>query len=270
MRDWCVKLKFGASFRPQLIGGTMLVDISARPWHKEFSPEDLAILQLAIPTSIHNAQTRSARAHVAWEDPDGDQHVYGAGMARAVQKELKSLIGGLDSFREVSVEGTSRKLLFVGDILVFPIRIGPKMPRNIRHVRIPYMPDARRDMFKVAGISKYDGPTLFDDLTVDEVEEAAKIGDALARLAGEIGRESLVVVYYSSSSHGVGSIYWAPAKLSGRNYLDFAEPESLTFVAQPSARAAQPAKTSTTAKTFADGQRPRTVAKLRIPTKDSP
>lgn len=121
--------------------------------------------------------------------------------------------------------------------------------------------------FRVAGMGKYDGPTLFDVLGDDEVEDAGTISDAFKRLSDEMGRESLLVVYYSSFPDGVGSIYWAPAKLSGKNYLDFTDPESLTFVTEPSRRAAPSTGTSTTAKVFADGQRPRTSAKLRIPVK---
>ena len=248
----------------------MIVDISARRWHQEFSTEDLAVLHEAIPSAIQRAQARSSRAHLAWEDPDGDHHVYGAGMARAAQKELKDLLRDLPSFREQLVEGTARKLLFVGDTMIFPIRVGKKMPRNILHVRVSYMPDGRRNIFTVAGMSKYDGPALFDVLSDEEAEEAAKIGDAFQRLASEVGRESLIVVYYSSVPDGVGSIYWAPAKLSGKNYLDFTDPESLTFATQPSARVTAATPASKAAKTFADGQRPRTSAKLRIPSKDSP
>lgn len=247
----------------------MIVNISARRWHQEFSAEDLAVLHEAIPGAIQRAQARSSRAHLAWDDPDGDQHVYGAGMARATQKELKELLRDLPQFREHSVEGTIRKLLFVGDTMIFPIRVGKKMPRNILHVRIPYMPDGRRALFEVAGMSKYDGATLFDVVRDEEAEEAANISDAFNRLASEVGRESLIVVYYSSVPDGVGSILWAPAKLSGKNYLDFTDPESLTFVAQPSSRVATATPVLIAPKAFADGQRPRTSAKLRIQSKDS-
>jgi hypothetical protein len=61
---------------------------------------------------------------------------------------------------------------------------------------------------------------------------------------------------------GVGAIYWAPARLGSGKYLDFIEPERLVYTRPPALAAIERIERST-AKTFADGTRPRTPAKLR-------
>ena len=237
-------------------------EFPARAWHTEFAPPDLETVRNAIPAAINESQTRSARAHLAYDDPDGDQHVYGAGMARGVQKELAGMLSGLPSFRRSTIDGTPRELLFVGPILLFPIRIGKKMPRNIRHVRIPYLPDVRKGLFAKAGMHKYDEPGLFDADPKDPT--SAKVEDAINYIAG-IERDSLIVPYYSSTPDGVGSIYWAPAKLAGKNYLEFSDPESLTYASLPSVASSAKVSIRTAVSTFADGSRPRTPTKLRRP-----
>lgn len=239
-----------------------MIEFPTRSWHTEFAPPDLETVRNAIPAAINESQTRSTRAHLAYDDPDGDQHVYGAGMARGVQKELARMLSGLPSFRRATIDGTPRELLFIGRILLFPIRVGKKMPRNIRRVRIPYLPDGRRSVFAKAGMHKYDEPGLFD---ADPTEpRSAKVEDVINYIAG-IERDSLIVPYYSSTPDGVGSIYWAPARLAGRNYLEFSDPESLTYVSRPSVTRAIKVPSRTAASTFADGTRPRTLTKLRGP-----
>lgn len=239
----------------------MLDSIQTRTWHAQFAPDDLAFLRAAIPAAIQLSQDRCARAHAAWDDPDGAQHVYGAGMGISVQKELRSQLSTRPSFREVTVKGTSRKLMYLGDAMLFPLRIAKKMPRDHRHVRIGYMPDARRELFQVASVSKYQQPSLFE-VVAPVANEAADLSDALKMLARRVGRESLFVPYYSSVPDGVGSIYWAPARLSGEKYLDFDDPEPLTFVA--SAVVARTPSQARRGETFADGTRPPTPTKLRV------
>lgn len=231
-----------------------------RAWHDDFAPGDLDHLRLAIPDAVEDGQRRSGAAHVAYADADGDQFVYGAGMSRAVYKRLGVNLASLDSFHTETVDGTRRQLMFVGRFLIFPIRVGKRMPKNINHVRISYLPDDRRDMFAAASVHKFDPPSLF---TVENTEEteAATLDDARARLR-VIGAESLIVPFYSSGPDGVGSIYWAPAKTSEGKYLDFIDPERLTYSRSPVVLESQkPAHHKAAA--FADGARPRTPAKLR-------
>ena len=87
-------------------------------WRSEFQPTELAALREGIPTAIQRSQDRSARAQTAYDDPDGDQDVYGAGMARGVQKELRALLSDLPSYREAKVPTTRRMLTFVGLSLI--------------------------------------------------------------------------------------------------------------------------------------------------------
>lgn len=231
------------------------------PWHGEFTPDEFAVVRAAIPAAVHASQQRSARAHIEYGDPDGDQYVYGAGMSRGVQKELARGLAGLACFRVETVKGTTRKLMFVGEKLIFPIRVGTKMPRNHRRVRIPYMPDVHRDLFAASSVTKYDEPGLFEIPADTDGDETARLEDALGYLANTVSKESLFVPYYSSTPDGVGSLYWAPAKLSGKNYLQFSDPERLAYMTTAVDVPKISAKSQV--QTFADGQRPRTSARLR-------
>lgn len=234
----------------------------ARPWHGEFADKTLSAARDAIPLGIHRSQTRSANAHAAYGDKDGDRYVYGAGMSRGVYKELVELLGGVDGFREIEVEGSRRKLIAIGDVHLYPLRVGPKMPRNHMRVRVQYMPEQRQKMFRESDTTKFDEPGLFDHLASPTSDEHASISEAFAHQDRVDARKPLVVIYYSCTPAGVGSIYWAPAKLSGTHYLEFVSPESLTYVVEPQLDSNELA-TKLVTKTFADGTRPRTVAKLR-------
>jgi hypothetical protein len=238
----------------------MIESLIARPWHAEFSGEELVQIREAIPAAVHAGHVRSAKAHVEYADPDGDQYVYGAGMSRGVGKELEARLQHLPSFHRVTVDGTSRRLMLVGDVLLFPIRVGKKMPRNHHHVRIAYLPDVRRGIFAAAGMTKYE-ETPLEGIDMPSDEKPPTQDDALKHIAG-VAPESLIVPYYSCDPHGVGSIYWAPASLSGR-YLNFSEPERLAFVTMPSQTETSERAKASARKSFADGQRPRTETKLR-------
>lgn len=240
----------------------------ARLWHGEFTDESLSAVRHAIPLGIQRSQTRSANAHTAYGDKDGDRHVYGAGMSRGVYKELVELLSEVPGFREVEVEGSRRKLIAIDNVHLYPLRIGAKMPRNHKRVRISYMPEQRQEMFRRSSMTKFDEPALFDDLHSLAPDEPASISEALAHQDRIDERKALVVAYYSCTPAGVGSIYWAPAKLSGTHYLEFAAPESLTYVVESESSTAQSATRVVASKTFADGTRPRTATKLRIPPKD--
>ncbi len=92
-------------------------------------------MRTAIKASIRVGHERSSRAQTEYADPDNDQDVYGAGMARAVQKEMSSRLASLDSYREEFTPGSRRKLMFVGGALIFPHRVGKWMPRNHQRIR---------------------------------------------------------------------------------------------------------------------------------------
>lgn len=229
-------------------------------WRAEFSDEDLTVLRVAIPNAIHQSQERSARAHTEYADPDGDQDVYGHGMAIGAQKELRALLSALPSYREEHVSGTRRALTYVGDTLVFLQRVGKKMPRNHRRFRLPYLPEGRRELLSKTSNVKYIEPGLFD-LPQEEPDETANLSDVLD-LAQDLNRPvTLFVPYYSSTPFSVGSMFWAPARLQGR-YLEFTDPERLTYQRPPVAKETRRQKPRPTGG-FAEGERPRTSAKLR-------
>lgn len=230
-----------------------------RDWREEFSDDELAAIRSAIPTAIHASQERSARAHTEYADPDGDQDVYGVGMSRGAQKELQTALKGLDSYREQRVQGTRRTLTFVGDSLLFLQRVGKKMPRNHRRFRLSYLPEQRREMLEKTSNFKYTEPGLFEP-PQGEGDEAASLSDVLD-IVGDVGRVTLFVPYYSSTPFSVGSMFWAPARLRGR-YLEFTDPERLTYVKEPAAKQNKRAAPRPAAG-FAERDRPRTSAKLR-------
>lgn len=240
----------------------------ARPWHSGFTEESLAVLRRAIPLSIQRSQNRSANAHTSYGDKDGEKYVYGAGMSRGVNKELVKILCEVPSFREVEVEGSRRKLMAIDNIHLYPLRIGERMPRNHRRVRIPYMPVPRQKMFGRSNTAKFDDPALFNYLPSLSPDEPANLSEALAHQDPHEEHKALIVAYYSSTPAGIGSIHWAPAKLSGTHYLEFLSPESLTYVVEAKSSTAQSTTSRIASKTFADGTRPRTAAKLRITPKD--
>lgn len=234
---------------------------SQHDWHSEFAPDDLRMIRSAIPESIQACQVRTSRAQTEYADPDGDQDVYGAGMARGTQKELGSRLSTLGSYREEQVAGSRRKLTYVGNALVFLHRVGKRMPRNHHQVRLNYLPDNRRELLIQNSNRKYVAPALFD-LEAEQAAEVATLADAVAALEKANRTATLFVPYYSSTATGVGSIYWAPARLSGR-YLEFTSPESLTFERIP-ASAETSSSTAKSAKPgFASVERPTTNVRLR-------
>jgi hypothetical protein len=230
-------------------------------WHSEFADGDLGVLRSAIPQAVQASQVRASRAQAEYADPDGDQDVYGAGMARGVQKELASRLTSLDSYREELVAGSRRKLTFVGEALVFPHRVGKQMPRNHLRVRLNYLPESRRDLLTRTSNHKYAEPALFD-IEAEQDSETATLADAVAALTEANRTETLFVPYYSSTAAGVGSIYWAPARLNGR-YLEFTSPERLVFERVPAVVDIPATGTQPTRPGFASTERPATNVRLR-------
>lgn len=234
-------------------------ELDRSDWRTEFSDDQLSAIRSAIPSAIHDSQERSARAHTEYADPDGDQDVYGVGMSRGAQKELQAALKNLDGYREQRVEGTRRSLTYVGDALIFLQRVGKKMPRNHRRFRLNYLPEQRRELLEKTGNAKYTEPGLFE-LPEEEPDEAAKLSDVLD-IVGDLGRVTLFVPYYSSTPFAVGSMFWAPARLRG-HHLEFTDPERLTYVKEPAAKETKREVPRATG-SFAEGDRPRTSARLR-------
>lgn len=239
----------------------MALEYDSGDWRGEFQLSELAALREKIPAAIQLSQDRSARAHVAYDDPDGDQDVYGAGMARGVQKELRALLADLPSYREAKVPSTRRMLTFVGNTLIFAQRVGKQMPRNHRRVRLTYLPESRRELLSKTSNVKYTDPGLFDITDVINGDQTASLEDVLSHVEAAVPRTTLFVPYYSSTPQGVGTMYFAPARLNGR-YLEFADPERLTYQRAPSVVDA-PRSVLKPAVGFNSGDRPRTTVKLR-------
>lgn len=229
-------------------------------WRSEFTAEELSVIRHQVPHAIQRSQERSARAHTEYDDPDGDQDVYGAGMSRGVQKELRPLLASLSSYREMQVPRSRRTLTFLGDALIFPLRVGKQMPRNYRRLRLNYLPESRRELLEQASNTKYVGAGLFELEESLGAEQPARLDDALTVLSQGGTRAALFVPYYSSSPQGVGTMYFAPARLDGR-YLEFTDPERLTY--QVTVADEAPGVGLVPVGGFADGDRPRTTVKLR-------
>ncbi|MGB3376268.1 MAG: hypothetical protein WBA87_14140 [Microbacterium sp.] len=230
-------------------------------WRNEFQSAELTALRERIPAAIQLSQDRSARAHAAYEDPDGDQDVYGAGMARGVQKELRALLSDLPSYREAKVPSTRRMLTFVGNTLIFAQRVGKQMPRNTRRVRLRYLPESRRQLLAKTSNIKYADPGLFDIDGILDGDQSASLDDALNHVDLAAPRTTLFVPYYSSTPQGVGTIYFAPARLNGQ-FLEFTDPERLSYE-RTSAVVDTPRNALSPVVGFNNGQRPHTSVKLR-------
>jgi hypothetical protein len=229
-------------------------------WRSRFTAEELSAIRHQVPLAIQRSQERSARAHTEYDDPDGDQDVYGAGMSRGVQKEIRHLLAGLSSYHEMQVPGSRRTLTFLGDALVFPWRVGKGLPRNHLRIRLNYLPESRRELFEQTGNMKYVDAGLFEPGELSGGEQLARLEDALTVVSEGDARATLFVPYYSSSPQGVGTMYFAPARLNGR-YLEFTDPDRLTYQVRVADEA--PGAVLTTVSGFADGDRPPTTVKLR-------
>lgn len=236
-----------------------------RSWHSAFTASELMALQRAIPQGIHDAHARTARAHREYADPDDELYVYGVGMSRAVPKDVKAALMGEASYREEPIPRSSRKLMFMGKGLIFPIRVGDKMKRNVDQLRLPSLSASRGDVFDEYGSRR---PELADfELFGDSVDNdsGARVPDVLRHMEDNEDRSELFVAYYSSSPLGVGQVMWAPARLEG-HYLKFLEPENLTFRKIPSADASAAGRPRL-AESFADAPRPRTTVTRRAPNR---
>lgn len=239
----------------------MGVQYECGDWRSEFTADELDAIRNRVPQAIQRSQERSARAHTEYADPDGDQDVYGAGMARGVQKEVRALLAPLPSYREVPVSGTRRMLTFLGDALIFPHRVGKYMPRNHHRVRLNYLSEARRELLEATSNVKYAAPGLFELEHAPGGDELARLDDAMALITEGSARTTLFVPYYSSTPQGVGTMYFAPARLNDR-YLEFTDPERLTYQQVPAA-VEQVRTVLKPVAGFAEGERPRTSVKLR-------
>lgn len=234
---------------------------TANTWHSEFADDELAMVRTAIQDSIRAGHERSSRAQTEYADPDNDQDVYGAGMARAVQKEMSSRLASLDSYREELTPGSRRKLVFVGEALIFPHRVGKWMPRNHLRIRLNYLPDNRRALLTKTSNTKYMPAGLFE-VPPPTIDEPASLADVLAAVKASFPSSTLFVPYYASTAAGIGSVYWGPARLNG-NYLEFTSPERVTLGRVPSSATSASTPITPAVPGFASGERKPTPVRLR-------
>lgn len=239
-----------------------VTDGEGRDWRSEFSLIELAILRTGVPRGIDSAQTRSARAHVAYEDPE-DLHLYGSAMSRAASKDCREQLQQLTGYSERRVPRSSRVTMHLGKHLIHVQRVGARMPQNHRRVRLSYISEARRESFDQASGTPYAPaaePALFE--IADHEESKVATWDEVEQAATDLRTGSLFVAYFSSIPQAVGRIYLAPAQLSG-NYLEFFDPEVLHFRRTGDATSSGKNDSSRNARKFAAGERPRTTTKLR-------
>lgn len=235
---------------------------TADTWQSEFSEGDLAAVRAAIRESIRVGHERSSRAQTEYADPDNDQDVYGAGMARAVQKEMSARLLNLVSYREESTPRSRRKMIYVGNTLIFPHRVGKGMPRNHLRVRLNYLPDHRRDLLAKTSAVKYLPRGLFD-MPNAPTDEPASFAEVMAAVEAAAPQVTLIVPYYSSTATGVGSVYWGPARLNGK-YLEFTAPERITLERVPSNAATTAPPIAPAVPGFVSQERKRTPVRLRL------
>lgn len=237
---------------------------NTRDWHSAFSSAELDVLQAGIPAGIQAAQARTGRANTEYADPEGELDVYGVGMSKAAPKEIRALLRELPSYREVPIPKTSRRLMFVGRGLIFPIRVGDKMRRNKKQLWLRSFSQTRQQYFAANSTHRREpsDPTLFDfEPSTTPAAEGMHVEDALRHVEQDGGRSELFIPFFSSTPLGVGQIMWAPARLDGR-YLRFIEPETLTYRRMQSL-AATIGNRPQAADGFADSPRPRTTVKRR-------
>ncbi|PZE64208.1 MULTISPECIES: hypothetical protein [unclassified Curtobacterium] len=236
---------------------------TTRDWHDAFQPGELDALRRMIPAGIHAAQARTGRANTEYADPEGELDVYGVGMSKAAAKEIRALIRTLPSYHELTIPKTSRRLMFVGRALIFPIRVGEKMRRDKSRLWLRSFSESRQKYLGENSTTRRapEHTALFEtDATASPITEETGVIDALKHVEDDAGRSELFVAYFSSSPLGVGQIMWAPAHLDGR-HLQFLDAETLSFrktvVGETAAQKPQ------VASGFASSARPRTSVKRR-------
>ena len=237
---------------------------SRRDWHDAFEPAELEAIRQLIPAAIHAAQARTGRANTEYADPEGELDVYGVGMSKAAPKELRVLLQGLPNYRELTIPRTSRRLMFVGDALIFPIRVGEKMRRDKTRLRLRSFSESRQKYLGENSTTRRapEDIPLFEDTKSSSAQQPDETGvlDALRHVEDDRGRSELFVVFFSSSPLGVGQIMWAPARLNGR-HLYFIEPETLTY--RKSVPNERPMLKPQPASGFAGSERPKTAVQRR-------
>ncbi|WP_438354752.1 hypothetical protein [Microbacterium sp. CJ88] len=228
-------------------------------WRTEFSSDELDLIRRAAPIGIHAAQTRSARAHTEYQDPDDHLFVYGVGMAHGAPKDFAAQLKSASGYSEESVPRSSRKLIRMGGHVIHLHRVGARMPRNHRRLYLPNLSDTRRDTLAAASNERYSHtPESLFDL---ESEEHANLTEAL-EASGKTRRSMLLVPYYSSTKFGVGRMFLGPAVLAGK-YLEITDPEPMTYRRTGATAPRQQSTDTREARRFASGERRPTTTKLR-------
>ena len=228
-------------------------------WRAEFTSEQLDLIRQAAPSGIHNAQTRSARAHTEYQDPDDHLFGYCGRLAHGAPKDCAVRLRYLPGYSEQRVPRSSRKLMRLGDHVIHLHRVGARMPKNHRRLYLTKLSETRRDTLAAASNARY--ARVEQPLFELEPEEHANLGESLAA-AARTRRGMLLVPYYSSTPRGVGRMFLGPAVLSG-NHLEITDPEPMTYRRTGTTVVESKPLRAQEERRFASGERRPTTPKLR-------
>ena len=193
--------------------------------------------------------------------------MYGTAMSRADHKKIKAALKSLESFSTERPKGSKRELLLVDGKIIFPIRVGTKMPRKVSEIRLKRVSPYRQGVFRRTSMRKYDSVLPGFETDLEDAEAETEVTEEEQDfLRNAASKNSLVVVYYSSTPDGIGSVYWAPSAMTRSNYLSFVNPQRLEISTKKVT--AKGASSSAGEDSFASGERPRTKTKLRTPASE--
>ena len=228
----------------------------------EFTAEEADHMCQHIPLALARAQQQASNAHDGF-DPEGTElYVYGTAMSRADHAQVTGVLAELPSFDMVKPRDAKREVLRVGGKVILVRRVGTKMPRRIDRIRLKRVSPYMEGLLSATSMVKYDEvldifrePVDAKELDLDESE--------LDFLKSAAAKNSLIVVFYSSSPSGIGSAFWAPAIFGKRNHLRFKDPQQLSMDTTPGQPIVRQHPKSEDPDAFGAGTRPETPAKLR-------
>lgn len=265
MIDSCTELKFALLWALS-IGALVAKPENPRSWiENEFAPAEAAYLRRELPLALARAQRQGSNAHDAF-DPDGvELYVYGTAMSRADYDQIRASLERLESFSFRRPDNAKRDVLLVSGKVILPLRVGTTMPKRVDQVRLKRVSPYRQSLLSATSMVKYDSVfDMFRESDDAEVEHDVDEGE-YDYIKSAAAKNSLVVVYYSSTPSGLGSMYWAPAVFGEKNYLRFTDPRRLTIDDPTTTPLAQPKPVAVDPDAFGAGERPQTPARLRRP-----
>lgn len=231
---------------------------------REFGALEAPRLRRELPQALARAQRQGSNAHDGYDPENTELYVYGVAMSRADHDQIREALGALAAFSTVRPEGAKREVMLVNGKVILPLRVGTKMPRHVDRIRLKRVSAFRQALLKATSMTKYENVfDMFRDADgADRVDESE-----LDYLKSAAAKNSLIVVYYSSTPSGLGAMYWAPAIFGERNCLRFTDPERLVLddAAATSAATRQPIAPDPDPDAFGVGERPITPTRLRQP-----